>query len=69
MRDPGLPAQFLSTFMLSLAVSLAVSLACAFIVMALQGWLQRLRGCGGLLTVLLVISVLIGLAVILSPTQ
>jgi hypothetical protein len=28
-----------------------------------------LRGCGGLLTMLLVIVVLIGLAVILSPTQ
>ena len=65
MRDAGLPAQFLSTFMLSLAVSLA----CAFIVMALQSWLQRLRGCGGLLTMLLVTVILIGLAVILSPTQ
>jgi len=65
MRDPGLPAQFLSTFM----ISLAVSLACAFIVMTLQGWLQRLRGCGGLLTLLLVIVVLIGLAVLLSPPQ
>lgn len=59
------PAQFLSTFLLSLAVSLA----CAFIVMTLQSWLQRLRGCGGLLTILLVIGVLIGLAVILHPIQ
>ncbi len=65
MRDAGLSAQFLSTFMLSLAVLLA----CAFIVMVLQGWLRRLHGCGGLLTVLLVVTVLIGLAVILSPTQ
>jgi predicted PurR-regulated permease PerM len=65
MHYSALSTQFLSTFMLSLAVSLA----CAFIVMTLQGWLQRLRGCGGLLTMLLVIVVLIGLAVILSPTQ
>ena len=50
-------------------LSLAVSLACAFIVMVLQGWLQRLRGCGGLLTMLLVVTVLIGLAAILYPTQ
>lgn len=50
-------------------LSLAVSLACAFVVMTLQGWLQRLRGCSGLLTVLLVVAVLIGLAVLLYPNQ
>jgi hypothetical protein len=60
-----LPANFLSNVLMALAISLIVS----FIVMTMQGWLRRLRGCGGLLTFVTVIGILLVASYLLHTRQ
>jgi len=60
-----LPARFLSNVLMALAISLIIS----FIVMTVQGWLHRLRGCGGLLTFITVIGVLLAASYLLHTRQ
>jgi predicted PurR-regulated permease PerM len=60
-----LPASFFSNVLMALAISLIVS----FIVMTVQGWLHRLRSCGGLLTFVTVIGILLAASYLLHTMQ